>query len=165
MVCADRSKLSGEVEVDETYIGGEDIGGKAGRGAGKKTPVHVAVELDEKKVGRIRMSIVKDASCDSLIPFILNNVERGSILVTDAWTGYSGIESEGYTQIVHNQSKVIREDEKPPHVHLVMSLLKRWLFGTHQGAVRPKHLQSYLDEFVFRFNRRKSAKRGFLFWR
>jgi transposase-like protein/Zn ribbon nucleic-acid-binding protein len=165
MVCADRRKLSGTVEVDETYIGGEDTGGKAGRGAGKKTLVQVAVELDAKKVGRIRMSIVKDASSDSLIPFILNNVERGNILVTDAWTGYSGIEEEGYIQIAHNQSKAIHEDEKLPHVHLVMSLLKRWLVGTHQGAVRPKHLQSYLDEFVFRFNRRKSSKRGLLFYR
>jgi transposase-like protein len=119
MVCADRSKLSGTVEVDETYIGG-----KAGGGAGKKTPVQVAVELNAKKAGRIRMSIVKDASCDSLTAFILNNVERGSILVTDAWTGYSGIEEEGYTQIVHNQSKAIDEDEKLPHVHLVMSFWK-----------------------------------------
>jgi transposase-like protein len=165
MVCSDRSKLSGTVEVDESYLGGEDSGGKTGRGAGQKMLVQVAVELDGKKVGRIRMVVVDDASSGSLIPFICNNVERGSNLVTDGWRGYSGITDKGYTQTVHNQSKAQSEDEKLPHVHLVLSLLKRWLLGTHQGAVRSKHLQSYLDEFVFRFNRRKSAKRGLLFYR
>ncbi len=165
MVLADRTKLSGTVEIDETYIGGEDTNGKTGRGAGKKTLVQVAVEMEGKKVGRIRMSVVKDASSKSLIPFICENVERGSILITDAWRGYSGIDDEGYTQIVYNQSKAQSNDEMLPHVHMVMTLLKRWLLGTHQGAVHPKHLQSYLDEFVFRFNRRKSAKRGLLFYR
>ena len=131
MVFTDRSKLSGTVEIDETYVGGEDSGGKSGRGAGKKTLVQVAVELDGKKVGRIRMSVVDDASSKSLIPFICNNVERGSILVTDAWSGYFGIDDEGYTQLVYNQSRATSEDEMLPHVHMVMSLLKRWLLGTH----------------------------------
>jgi transposase-like protein/Zn ribbon nucleic-acid-binding protein len=165
MVLPDRSKLSGFVEVDETCTGGVDKGGNAGRGSVKKALVQVAAESDGKKAGRIRMSVIENASSGSLMPFICDNIEKGSTITTDAWKGYSGIEEEGYTHIVHNQSKASNEDEKLPHVHLAISLLQRWLLGTHQGSVRPKHLQSYLDEFVFRFNRRKSSKRGLLFYR
>jgi transposase-like protein len=85
--------------------------------------------------------------------------------VTDAWSGYSGIEGEGYVREIHNQTEASHEDEMLPHVHRVISLLKRWLLGTHQGGVQKKHLHAYLEEFTFRFNRRKSAKRGLLFYR
>ena len=111
------------------------------------------------------MAVVDDASSGSLIPFIGNTGEQGSSLETDGWRGYSGITDTGYTQTVHNQAKAQSADEMLPHAHLVLSLLKRWLLGTHRGAVRSQPLQPYLDAFVFRFNRRKSAKRGRLFYR
>jgi transposase-like protein len=164
MVVPNRSKLSGEVEVDETYIGGVSEG-KRGRGSENKTLVAIATEIRGKKLGRIRMSVIKDASGDSLIPFIQENIEAGSKLITDDWSGFSGIEDKGYERTIYRQSDSTDEDEMLPHVHLVASLLKRWLLGTHQGAVEPKHLQAYLDEYVFRFNRRTSAKRGLLFYR
>ena len=165
MVSPQRIKLSGVVEVDETYIGGDEIGGKRGRGAGNKVLVCVAVELKGKKPGRARISLIADASKESLHGFICTNIATGSKLITDDWSGYHGIESSGYDREVHVQSKSKSDDELLPHVHLVVSLVKRWLLGTHQGAVEKKHLQAYLDEYVFRFNRRTSAKRGLLFYR
>lgn len=164
MVNPNRTKLSGTVEIDETYLGGEAIG-KHGRGAENKVLVAVAVELDGKKLGRCRMKIIADASAKSLHPFIQENVEAGSHLVTDGWSGYSGVESHGFTREVHVQKNEVDEEKLLPHIHTIISLLKRWLLGTHQGAVEVKHLQSYLDEYVFRFNRRKSAQRGLLFYR
>ncbi len=164
MVNPNRSKLSGRIEVDETYLGGESIG-KHGRGAENKVLVAIAVEYDGKKLGRCRMEIVSDASSDSLHPFIVNNIETGGTLITDGWSGYSGIESLGYGREVYIQKGQTDEDKLLPHVHTITSLLKRWLLGTHQGAVEAKHLQSYLDEYVFRFNRRISAQRGLLFYR
>jgi len=164
MIMPNRSKLSGTVEIDECYIGGEYVG-KAGRGSENKTLVAVAVELNGKKLGRIRLTVIKDASAESFTPFITENIEKGSNLITDGWSGFSGIETEGYERTIYKQSVATTDDEKLPHVHLVISLLKRWLLGTHQGAVEPKYLQSYLDEYVFRFNRRTSSKRGLLFYR
>lgn len=164
MVNPKRVKLSGTIEIDETYLGGETIG-KRGRGAENKVLVAIAAELDGKKLGRCRMSIVPDASSSSLHTFIKENVEQGSSLITDGWNGYNGIESCGYTREVHIQKGKIDEEKSLPHIHTIISLMKRWLLGTHQGAVEEKHLQSYLDEYVFRFNRRKSAQRGLLFYR
>jgi transposase-like protein len=164
MVVQSREKLSGTVEVDDAYIGGVSEG-KRGRGAENKTNIIVAAEIRDKKLGRIRLNVIKDVSGDSLVPFITNNIEAGSSLITDAWSGFSGIEKKGYTRTVYKKSEAVENDEMLPHVHLVISLLKRWLLGTHQGRVEPKHLQAYLDEFVFRFNRRTSAKRGLLFYR
>ena len=164
MVVQSRDKLSGLVEVDDAYIGGE-TDGKRGRGAENKASIVAATELVGKKLGRIRLKTIKDASGNSLLPFITDNIKSGSTLITDGWRGFSGIESKGYERTIYKQSTATNEDEMLPHVHLVVSLLKRWLLGTHQGAVDPKHLQAYLDEFVFRFNRRTSAKRGLLFYR
>lgn len=164
MVSPNRSKLSGRVEVDECYLGGKHEG-KRGRGSENKIPVAVAVELDEQGLGRIRMSVLKDVSGGSLIPFITDNIERESEIITDGWSGFSSIESYGYKRTVCNQTIAMGEDEMLPHVHLIISLLKRWLLGTHQGAVEHKYLQAYLDEYVFRFNRRASSERGLLFYR
>ena len=164
MVNPKRSKLSVVIEVDETFIGGEATG-KRGRGAEKKVLVAVAAELDGNKLGRCRMSIITDASSNSLHPFIGENVAKGSTIITDGWSGYSGIDLKGYSRLIHVQKNESDEDKLLPHVHMIVSLLKRWLLGTHQGAVEAKHLQSYLDEYVFRFNRRKSAQRGLLFYR
>jgi transposase-like protein/ribosomal protein L37AE/L43A len=164
-VFSGREKLSGTVEVDETYLGGKGTGGKRGRGTENKELVIVAVEAKGKKIGRTRMKLIDDTSGPSLRLFITGNIEKGSGLITDGWPGYSGIEKEGYARTIHKQSKAGEEDELLPHVHMVISLLRRWFLGTHQGAVSRKHLPAYLDEYVFRFNRRKSANRGLLFYR
>jgi transposase-like protein len=165
MVFAERTKLNRRVEVDETYLGGEDIGGESGRGAGNKVLVIAAVEVRGRGYGRVRFRVVDDASSNSLHSFIKDNIDIGATLVTDAWKGYSGIENEGYAREIYNQSKAASEEEMLPHVHTVISLLKRWLLGTHQGAVKKQHLQAYLEEYTFRFNRRKATERGLLFYR
>jgi transposase-like protein len=164
MVNPNRTKLSGTVEVDEAYIGGESTG-KRGRGAENKAVVAVACELDGKKLGRCRISVIADVSAVSLHAFITENIDKNSLLITDDWSGFSGIEKKGYTRQIHVQKYAEDEDKMLPHVHTIVSLLKRWLLGTHQGAVEANHLQAYLNEYVFRFNRRKSAKRGLLFYR
>jgi transposase-like protein len=174
MVRADREKLSGLVEVDETYIGGEEHSGSTGRGTGNKVLVAIALELQEfgnekkqglRKIGRVRLAVISDASGNSLSTFVTQNIAEGSEIITDGWSGYSFVKNSGYKHTVFVQSKK-KEDENPlPHVHLVISLLKRWLLGTHQGAVSDKHMQAYLEEYTFRFNRRKAAKRGLLFYR
>jgi len=165
MVLPGRSLLSGRVEIDETYIGSEDSGGKSGRGSGNKALVVIAAETSNKKLGRIRLGVVDDASAQSLHGFIEASIAKGSTLVTDAWSGYNGIEKKNYVREIYNQSKAETPDELLPHVHTFASLLKRWLLGTHQGGVQEKHLQAYLDEYVFRFNRRTSKDRGLLFYR
>lgn len=174
MVRADRTKLSGIVEVDETYIGGEEHSGSSGRGTGNKVLVAIAVELQEfgnekkqglRKIGRVRLSVIQDASGESLSAFVSENIEKDSEIITDGWAGYSFVKNSGYKHTVFVQSKKKEAENPLPHVHLVISLLKRWLLGTHQGAVSDKHMQSYLEEYTFRFNRRNSAKRGLLFYR
>ena len=166
MVRADRTKLSGIVEVDEFYIGGEEHSASTGRGTGNKVLVAAAIELKPaKKLGRVRLSVISDASKDSLIAFVKVNVEKGSEVITDGFSSFSSLSESGYTHTVYVQKNAESEDEKLPHVHLIISLLKRWLLGTHQGAISEKHLQAYLDEYTFRFNRRKAAKRGLLFYR
>ena len=167
MVNPNRVKLSGTVEVDETYLGGEENDGKRGRGTENKTLVVVGVELLERKkqIGRVRMKVVPDASKESLQDFIKENVELGSTVVTDGWASYASIDKSGYRHVVPKKFEVADEKNLMPHVHMIASLLKRWLLGTHQGGVQDTHLQAYLDEYVFRFNRRKSASRGLLFYR
>jgi transposase-like protein len=162
MVRPGREKLSGFVEIDETYIGGERHG-KRGRGAENKTLVIIAVEdkaghIEGKGIGRIRLKRIADASAESIIGFVTENVESGSVIRTDGWNGYIPLQENGYERII-----VGAKDLKI--AHLVASLLKRWLLGTYQGAVNPYHLDYYLDEYTFRFNRRTSAYRGKLFYR
>jgi transposase-like protein/DNA-directed RNA polymerase subunit RPC12/RpoP len=168
MIRPGREKLSGIVEVDETYIGGDEIGtGKQGRGAEEKSLVVVASECIGKKIGRVRFKIIPDASKDSLLPFIEENIEHQSTIITDGWAGYTSLsQTKNYTHLV----KVIAGSGKQahellPHVHMVDSLLKRWINGTHQGKITPKYLEYYLDEFAFRFNRKLSTHRGKLFYR
>jgi transposase-like protein len=166
MVFPNRSKIAGIVEVDESYIGDEEQGGKRGRGTENKILVVAAVEIcDAGKIGRIRMSVIPDASSESLKAFVVANIEEGSAVTTDGWLGYSFLESEGYSRTVASSPKNEDDNKALPHVHTIFSLLKRWLLGTHQGAASEKHMQSYLDEYVFRFNRRKSAERGLLCYR
>lgn len=167
MVNPNRTKLSGMVEVDETYIGSEEEGGKRKRGTENKSLVVIGVELQEgrNQLGRVRMQVVPDASKESLQGFIKENVEPGSTVITDGWSSYNSINESGYTHIVPPKFDAADDKNLLPHVHMIVSLLKRWLLGTHQGAVREVHLQAYLDEYVFRFNRRKAAQRGLLFYR
>jgi transposase-like protein len=166
MVRSEREKLSGVVEVDETLLGGIDKGGKRGRGS-KKSIVVIAVELlNPKGYGRIRMRFIPDASTKSLTSFIQDTIEVGSTIVTDGWRGYANLNSLGYKHEV----TVISSSEDQAHVsmpgvHQIASLLKRWILGTHQGSFSEEHLQSYLEEYTFRFNRRTSKHRGLIFER
>jgi len=165
-----RDRLSGTVEADETFIGGDEPGLRGGRARGKKVLTGIAVEVGAPKgIGRCRMEVLADASAESLNPFITGAVEPGSTVITDAWQGYSGLDGLGYTRERRSQRAARARGEDPgellPAVHRVASLAKRWLLGTHQGRVDEAHLQSYLDEFVFRFNRRRSASRGLVFYR
>lgn len=164
MIRPGRDKLQGIVEVDETYIGGPESGGKRGRGAGNKVLVAVAVEINDNKIGRIRLGVINSASSENLHGFVQAVVETGSIIVTDGWSGYNGLSGKGYSQEIKNR-KAIDEENLLPHVHTVISLLKRWLLGTLQGSCSKGHIAYYLDEYSFRFNRRKSKSRGMLFYR
>ena len=130
MVNPNRSKLSGTVEIDETYIGGEAIG-KHGRGAENKVLVVIAVELDGKRLGRCRMQIIPDASSNSLHSFIVEEVESGTQIITDGWNGYTGIENKGFSRTIHVQKGETDEAKLLPHIHTIISLLKRWLLETH----------------------------------
>ena len=165
MVRPDRDRLSGWIEVDETVVGGfED--GVAGRQTESKVWVVIAAQADGPGIGRIRMRMMADASARSIHPFVQDCIEPGSTIHTDGWQGYAGLDSKGYQrEITMIRGRRKQASELMPRVHRVASLLKRWLLGTHQGAVAHTHLPYYLDEFTFRFNRRKSQSRGKLFFR
>ena len=163
MVRPGRDRLSGIIEVDETYIGGEKPG-KRGRGAGGKALVMVAAQENEGRIGRIRLCRVADASAESLSLAVQDTVEPGSMVRTDGWGGYGQLTSLGYAHAVVRGTSEVGENLLPL-AHRAASLLKRWLLGTHQGAVHASHLDYYLDEFTFRFNRRTSGSRGKLFYR
>ena len=160
----DREKLIGKVEVDETFVGGKKEG-KRGRGSENKSLVVIAVEILKKGTGRIRLQIVPTASAKDLTQFITTNIELGSTIMTDGWKGYSGVSEKGYYHQIQGLEEKENEEQMLPNAHRVASLLKRWLLGTHQNYVSPSRLQNYLEEFVFRYNRRKSNSRGLLFQR
>lgn len=166
MVRSERKQLSGIVEVDEALVGGVEHDNKRGRGTNKAIVV-IAVELKEPKgFGRIRMRHIPDASGDALVSFICDTVQLGSVVQTDGWSGYSQVQKKGF---LHHPI-ILSSVSDPAHVsmpgvHRVASLLKRWILGTHQGSVSSGHLQSYLEEFTFRFNRRTSLSRGLVFRR
>lgn len=165
MVTPGRERLRGDIEVDETFIGAPEEG-RHGRRMLRKTMVVVAAERKAKGIGRIRMRRVPDGKAKSLHPFVLDVIEPGSVLHTDLWQGYAGLEAKGYRRQSTNIAQSGQTaSEALPNVHRVVSLLKRWLMGTHQGAVSHQHLDYYLDEFTFRFNRRTSRSRGKLFYR
>lgn len=166
MVRPGRDKLHGVVETDETFIGGEDP--KDGTWIERKSLVVIAAEEDGNGIGRIRMATVPAATRKHLHRFVQDVIEPGSVVHTDGARAYEGLEQFGYA---HDRTVLLgREDRNVaskllPRVHRVASLLKRWLLGTHQGAVSGEHLDYYLDEFTFRFNRRTSKSRGKLFYR
>jgi transposase-like protein len=156
MVKTSDTLLSGQVEVDECFIGGVAEGGKRGRGAEKKVLVAVATEAN----GRIRMKVVENTKYKTLLDFVDTHIEKGSHITTDGWGAYRLLPSRGYKHLaVESKSKALG------NVHLTISLVKRWMLGTLQGNVSVEHMQRYLDEFTFRYNRRKSKSRGLLFHR
>jgi transposase-like protein len=163
MVRPGRDLISGRVEVDETYLGGLEEGVR-GRQTEKKALVVVAAQEDGTRIGRIRMRRIPDASRASLYGFIRDTIEPGSVVHTDGWEGYRDLVGYEHEVTVLSGRKESASDLLP-RVHRVVSLLKRWLLGTHQGAVSPEHLDYYLDEFTFRFNRRTCRSRGKLFYR
>ncbi len=163
MIRPRRDLLSGTVQVDEAYVGGKK-GGKRGRGAAGKALVVIVAQEDGHITGRIRLKRVLDASRESLENTIKEAVEMGSVVKTDDWHGYSRLTSVGYKHEVIRKTADIG-DNLLPLCHRQAALLKRWLAGTHQGAVSHEHLDYYLDEYTFRFNRRASRYRGKLFYR
>jgi transposase-like protein len=164
MVRPGREPLSGEVEVDETYVGGVRNGGGR-RHLGHKALIVIAVEVRGPASGRIRLRSIPNASGPILQSFVRDTVAAGSVLRTDGWTSYLGLEEQGYRHRRLLQESLRDASKQLPRVHRVASLLKRWLLGTHQGRVERPHLPYYLDEFTFRFNRRSSRSRGLLFFR
>lgn len=165
MVRPGRDRLTGAVEVDEIYIGGREKSAR-GRETDTKSIVVAAVEKNGRGVGRIRLRRVDDVSAASLLSFVKDAVTPGTEVHTDGWRAYSRLKHAGY----QHQVTVIDGGSSPAHevmprVHIVASLLKRWLMGTHQGGIQRQHLDYYLDEFTFRFNRRRSYARGLLFHR
>lgn len=166
MVRPDRDRLRGLVEVDETYVGGVEKG-VHGRRTKTKSIVVIAIEVHEPKgYGRVRLRRVPDVSDQSLVGFVRDVVQPGAAIRTDGWKGYNGLAKAGY----EHDAISIAATGSPAHVvmpavHRIASLLKRWLLGTHQGAVRGRHLDYYLDEYTFRFNRRTARARGLLFYR
>ncbi|MBT9132250.1 MAG: hypothetical protein DDT33_00764 [Firmicutes bacterium] len=163
MVRPGRDRLSGKVEVDETYVGGEKPG-KRGRGALGKSLVVIAAEIDGNRIGRIRLRRVPDASTENLEEAVQQAAVQGSVICTDGWKGYCRLNSLRYTHEVVCHTEEVG-DKLLPHCHRVAALLKRWMLGTHQGAISHEHLDYYLDECTFRFNRRTSRYRRKLFYR
>lgn len=165
MVRPGRDRLTGTVEVDETLVGGVEEWAR-GRQTEKKAMIAVAAEERGPGIGRIRLRRIPDATADSLQAFVQEAVAPGSLLHTDGLLSYDRLEKYGYRhRITFVKGRKESASELLPRVHQVISLLKRWLLGTHQGAVSRAHLDYYLDEFTFRFNRRTARHRGKLFYR
>ena len=162
MVRPGRDQLDGVVEVDEAYWGGEEEGA-IGRQTELKALIIVAAEEDGKGIGRIRLRSIPDLTKASLQGFIRQVIAQGSTVRTDGWPAY--LNMDGYVHDRQIQSHQMASEHLLPRVHRVISLLKRWLLGTHQGAIAHAHLDDYLNEFTFRFNRRTSKSRGKLFYR
>jgi hypothetical protein len=164
-----RDRLAGTVEVDETYAGGEEAGLAGGRAPGKQLTAIAAEAKEPKGAGRCRMAPLAGASAASLHAFVTSHVEPGTKVITDAWMGCHGLAGLGCARERRSQRAARARGQDPgellPAVHRVASLAKRRLPGTHRGSVDDAHLASYLDEFTFRFNRRRSRSRGLVFYR
>lgn len=163
MVRPGRDRLLGTVELDEAYLGAP-VAGRSARRLKNKAVILVATEKDGAKIGRIRLAQIPNARTGTLNEAISKIVEPGTIIRTDGWSGYRKLNTLGYQHKIAGYQHETKENLLPGP-NIVISLLKRWLLGTHQGAVRHSHLGYYLDEFVFRFNRRTSKSRGKLFYR
>jgi transposase-like protein/ribosomal protein L37AE/L43A len=161
MVAPEREPLRGPVEIDEALIGGRHAGRRGGRQRDRKTVVGVAVEARGNGSGRLRLQVLADASGDALGAFVAATVTPGATVDTDGWQGYAGLRSAGYDHIINKQRQGFPDQQFVlPRAHRAISNLKTWLQGTHRG-VSPEHLQVYLDEFVFRHNRRRTPLAAF----
>jgi transposase-like protein len=160
MVRPGRESLSGPVEVDEAYLGGMVSGRPGGRTLGSKTLVAGAVEVRGEGSGRVRLQVIRNATADSLEAFVRCNVRPGAVVRTDGWTGYMHLAEAGYRHRRKVQGAPERAAIILPRIHRVFGNLQTWLRGTHHG-VSGKHLQAYLDEFTFRFNRRQTPMAAF----
>jgi len=152
MVRSGRDRIGGLVEVDETYIGGERPG-KTGRGAEGKVIVAGAVDVRGKYANRVRLKVIPNVTQATLTDFVKTTIVEESTVRTDDWLGYNKLENEGYRHIISADELI--------HIHRVFSNLKTWLLGTHHGSVSKQHLQAYLNEFTFRFNRRNTPMAAF----
>ena len=166
MVRPGREPLTEEVEVDEIYVGGVERGGGKRHLGDTKALVGVAAEVRGHGIGRIRLQRLPDASAESLVGFVRKTVAPGAVVRTDGWTASPGLAQHGYR---HRPRPITGSGQTAstllPRVHRVAALLKRWLLGSHQGRISREHLNEYLEEFTFRFNRRLSHHRGKLFYR
>lgn len=164
MALPDWDRLGGEVEVDEMHMGNVEAGGGRWH-LESKALVAIAAQIDGKGIGRIRLRRIPAASPSQLVTFVKHVVEPGSIVITDGWKGYGGLKQEGFKhrpRLINANGKTV--SALLPRVHRVASLLRRWLMGTHQGALSREQLDTYLEEFTFRFNRRTSRYRWKLFY-
>jgi hypothetical protein len=159
MVAPEREPLKREVEIDEFFLGGLEEGQRGGRQRGKKALCGIAIEVRGQGSGRLRLAVLADASGRSLGAFAKSTTARGAIVHTDGWTGYLGLSKLGYD---HRRRSQLAEpgEQLLPRAHRAVSNLKAWLHGTHRGVGNP-HLQVYLDEFVFRHNRRRTPMAAF----
>jgi hypothetical protein len=159
MVAPEREPLKREVEIDEFFLGGLEEGQRGGRQRGKKALCGIAIEVRGRGSGRLRLAVLADASGRSLGAFAKSTTARGAIVHTDGWTGYLGLSKLGYD---HRRRSQLAEpgEQLLPRAHRAVSNLKAWLHGTHRGVGNP-HLQVYLDEFVFRHNRRRTPLAAF----
>jgi transposase-like protein len=156
MVAPERGRLSGEVEVDEGFLGDRDTDLRGGRQRDGKPLVGVAVEVRGSGSGRLRLQLLPAASAQSLYSFVQSSIAAGAVVHTDGWRGYSRLQAAGFDHRPHTQHARFADREWVlPRAHRALSNLKTWLQGTHHG-VSPKHLQVYLDEFVFQHNRRRT---------
>jgi len=160
MVNPEREALKDKVEIDETYLGGPEVGLKGGRQLVEKVLIVGAVEVRGKAAGRVRLQVVPDASAPSLTGFVTRNVVLGTLILTDGWGAYAPLTGMGYRHRPRTQGTPQRAAKLLPHIHRVFGNLKTWLTGTHHG-VGHDHLQAYLDEFAFRFNRRRTPMAAF----
>lgn len=159
MVAPEREPLKGEVEVDECFIGGHDPW-TDGRQRGSKTLVGVAIEVRGQGSGRLRLCVLGDASGDSLEPFVAGTTAVGAIVHTDGWAGYNRLRELGFDHRPRSQRAAPPGEQLLPRAHRAVSNLKAWIHGTHRDVSR-EHLPVYLDEYVFRHNRRRTPMAAF----
>jgi transposase-like protein len=160
MIAPEREALKREVEIDEFFLGGLEEGQRGGRQRGKKALCAVAVEVRGRGSGRVRLHVLADASARSLGAFVASTTATGSVVHSDAWKGYNGLSKAGYDHRPRSQRAGVGEEPYLPRAHRVISNLKAWMHGTHRGVGDP-HLQVYLDEYVFRHNRRRTPMAAF----